>query len=316
MVHYRFPWFDGGSKPYGWLKQPRAKNQRVRPRSQPAYKSEKNSKGRLENKPTTMSTLILYGISSNCLRRGCRASANPNIETLHRFIRDTDPDAAAPTILVDSKAHSGTEHACFCYLNYASDDGATRGKQLYETAIFDRLTRPEGVLAAAVDVSRMFACVKSEGPFHAWEPVFSVWVGNVCNVGLVQLVAFFSSFGPLSIPATYGSLPFKYVTGKKSYAIVNYIRFADAMALLHACASRRVCFRPRHPVIARPRANIIFIQRVLGAGRTLLTFEHALWLTKRMEDRAGFPGNAVMLLRSCPELFYVDEVSCTVALLV
>ena len=263
-----------------------------------------------------MSTLILYGISSQCLRRGGRASANPNIAVLLQFIRATDPDAATPTILVDGKERAGAAHACFCYLNYASDDGAARGKRRFEAAILDRLTstrtttRPEG----GVDVSRMFVCVKSEGPFHAWEPVFSVWVGNVCNVGLARLVAFLRAFGPLSTPATYGSQPLKYVTGPRSYAIVNYIRYADAAALLDACASARICLRPRHPVIARPRANVIFIQRVLGAGRALLTFEHALWLTKRMEERAGFPGNAVLLLRSCPDLFHVDEDACTVAL--
>ncbi len=151
---------------------------------------------------------------------------------------------------------------------------------------------------AAVDVSCMSACIKSEGPFHAWEPVFSVWLGNVCNVDLARLVGFLSSFGPLSTPTTYGSLPLKYVGGRNSYAIVNYIRYADAMALIAACASNRVRFHPRHTVVARPRANVIFIQRVLGAGAAVLTFEHAVWLTKRMEDHAGFPGNAVLLLRS------------------
>lgn len=268
-----------------------------------------------------MSTLVLYGLSAKCLRRGSSASSNPNIAELQRFIRETDPDAAAPTILVDAKARCGKEHACFCYLNYASDDGAARGKRLFENAILDRLTRPavlgdEHGGGSTVDVSCMSACIKSEGPFHAWEPVFSVWLGNVWNVDLDRLVRFLSSFGPLSTPTTYGSLPLKYVKGRNSYAIVNYIRYADAMALIAACASNRIRFHPRHTLVARPRANVIFIQRVLGAGAAVLTFEHAVWLTKRMEDRAGFPGNAVLLLRSCPELFYVDEVSCTVTLLV
>jgi hypothetical protein len=260
-----------------------------------------------------MSTLVLYGLNRNLLsgRRDANGNhrPNPHIDAFERFLRDTDPRILAHKILIDTRVGVDREYCCFCYVNYTTRDGAATAKQLFDSAILRLLMKPDPMLNA----SHMFTSLKTKCEY--WAPVFSLWVGNTFHADSIMLETVFKSFGPLASIKTHGALPYKIVDGDQPSAIVNYVHYADAKALLDACNASLVFFRWDTPAVARPRANVLFVRDMLRTGVGLMTLRHARFVARGMHDgEPEFIEHLVAIMRACPELFYVDLASSTIAL--
>ena len=260
-----------------------------------------------------LSTLVLYGLSRNLLsgRRDADGNhpTNPHIEVFDRFLHNTDPCILAHKILIDTRVGIDRQYCCFCYVNYATKDGATTARQLFDSAILQLLMKPVPML----DASHMFTSLKTKCEY--WAPVFSLWVGNIFHADSIMLETVFESFGPLATIKPHGALPTKLVDGEQPSVIVNYVRYADAKALLNACNRSSVFFRWNTPAVARPRANVLFVRDMMRTGEDLMTLRRARFIARGMQDgEPEFIEHLVAVMRACPELFYVDLASSTIAL--
>jgi hypothetical protein len=267
------------------------------------------------NRGQIVSTLVLYGLSRNLLsgRRDAEGNHRPNlyIDAFERFLYDTDPCILAHKILIDTRVGVDRQYCCFCYVNYATKDGAAKGRQLFDNAIlFQLLMRPAPMM---LDASHMFTSLKTKCEY--WAPMFSLWVGNIFHADSIMLETVFKSFGQLASMKTHGALPYKLVDGEQPSAIVNYVHYADARALLDACNASSVFFRWDTPAIARPRANVLFVMDMLRTGACLMTLRRARSIARGMQEgEPEFIEHLVAIMRACPELFHVDLASSTIAL--
>ena len=263
----------------------------------------------------TMSTLVLYGLSRNLMsgRRDAEGNHRHNqyIDSFRRFIYETDPCILTYKILLDTRVGVDREYCCFCYINYAAKDGALKGKTLFDSAILKLLMRP----TPSLDASYMFTSLKTKCEY--WAPVFSIWVGNILQSGSAALEKVFKSFGPLATLRSHGALPYKILTdGEQPSAIVNYIHCADAMTFLDACNAGSIHFHPIIPVVARPRANVVFVRNLLNTGMRVMSLRYVRFIAKSMrDDEPEFIEHLVAILRACPGFFRVELETSTIFLL-
>ena len=255
------------------------------------------------------STVVIYGLNANVLPHKHAPRGNPHAVAFQQFVERVDPRVVSFKVLIDTATD---DSACFCYLNYDSEHHALAGRQLFDDAIFQALTHA----SHDVDASRMFTCMKADAPKRRWAPVFTIWAGNLFDATDDMVRVRFNDFGRMATMATHGMPPFKIMTQQPTgqrFALVNYTRFTDAKAALDACSMSAITFGAANPpVIARPRTNVVFVQRVLGAlmGKGALTMGE-VW---RVRERMGkdCPKDCAALLHASSDVMRVDTVTLAV----
>ena len=254
------------------------------------------------------SSVIIYGLNYNVMPyKQEERGVNQNTVAFHNFVKRVDARVSGLKVLIDANAGN----ACFCYVNYESESDAVTGKLLLDSAIFRAVTHP----FPGVDTSRMYTCMKTDAPKRKWVPVFTIWIGNIFDKEAEAVRMRFNAFGPLATMTTHGIPPFKIAgeAGPKRSALINYIHFTDAKAALDACAASAITVDTNPPVIARPRTNVLFVQRVLRAlaekNEAPLTIQDVHNIANRMGGER--PVDCIALLHACTDVLHIDPVNGT-----
>jgi hypothetical protein len=170
---------------------------------------------------------------------------------------------------------------------------------------------------ADVDISRVVVVERKDLTAKAYEPIFTLWVGNIHDATEDDIRRAFGRFGAF-VPTAPGVKQVAMGTsGEKRFAFVNYAGYTSANAALRCCDDGEIAFGPAESVVARPRGSVLLVQQLLlilqNTPNNRISFSEAEAVVRETErtSRSSLDG-WLDLLRRLPRYFIVDTAARTI----